>query len=260
MLNSFSCACWPSVYLLWKMSSQSLCPFFGQVVCFLEAESMHSLCTLDINPSSTTSFANSSSHQEAAFSFFDSFLHCAKAFYLFIYIFICIHIYLYIFLSFYFIFLGLFIYLFIYFFLRAAPTAYGGSQARGLMGTVAASLLHSHSNARSELCLQPTPQLMGNAGSLTHWTRPGIKPTSSRILAGFINPWARTGTLDAKAFQFDVVPFADFCSCFPKFLLDFIRRSTVLPLMSFFCSRTQSTIYVIFSHPVSWVSSGIVSQ
>ena len=42
----------------------------------------------------------------------------------------------------------------------AAPAAYGGSQARGLIGaTTAASLCQSHSNAGSELCLQPTPQL-----------------------------------------------------------------------------------------------------
>ena len=48
----------------------------------------------------------------------------------------------------------LFIYLLIVFFLfRAAPMAYGGSQARGLMGATAASLRHSHSNARSEPCL-----------------------------------------------------------------------------------------------------------
>ena len=38
--------------------------------------------------------------------------------------------------------------------------AYGGSQARGLIGAVAAGLHQSHSNARSELHLQPTPQLM----------------------------------------------------------------------------------------------------
>ena len=40
---------------------------------------------------------------------------------------------------------------------RAAPMAYGGSQARGPIGAVAASLHHSH--AGSEPCLQPTPQL-----------------------------------------------------------------------------------------------------
>ena len=36
---------------------------------------------------------------------------------------------------------------------RAVPTAYGGSQARGPIGAVAASLHHSHSNARSVLRL-----------------------------------------------------------------------------------------------------------
>ena len=42
---------------------------------------------------------------------------------------------------------------------RAAPAAYGGSQAKGRIGAAAAGLRHSHSNARSEPCLQPTPQL-----------------------------------------------------------------------------------------------------
>ena len=41
----------------------------------------------------------------------------------------------------------------------AAPTAYGGSQARGLNGAVATGLHQSHSNAGSEPRLQPTPQL-----------------------------------------------------------------------------------------------------
>ena len=37
--------------------------------------------------------------------------------------------------------------------------AYGGDQARGLIRVVAAGLCHSHSNARSEQRLRPTPQL-----------------------------------------------------------------------------------------------------
>ena len=37
--------------------------------------------------------------------------------------------------------------------------ASGGSQARGLIGAVAAGLHHSHSNARSKPHLQPTPKL-----------------------------------------------------------------------------------------------------
>ena len=53
----------------------------------------------------------------------------------------------------------LFIYLFFFFLLKAAPAAYGGSQARGLNGAVAAGLHQSHSNAGSEPRLRPTPQL-----------------------------------------------------------------------------------------------------
>ena len=57
------------------------------------------------------------------------------------------------------------LFLFIYFFVcfclsRATPTACGGSQARGLIGAVAAGLRHSHSNSGSEPHLRFTPQLM----------------------------------------------------------------------------------------------------
>ena len=41
----------------------------------------------------------------------------------------------------------------------AAPMAYGGSQARGLIGATATGLHQSHSNAGSTLWLQLTPQL-----------------------------------------------------------------------------------------------------
>ena len=54
------------------------------------------------------------------------------------------------FLNFY---LFYFIFCLFVFFFRVAPAAYGGSQARGQIRAVAASLYHSHSNARSELCL-----------------------------------------------------------------------------------------------------------
>ena len=44
-------------------------------------------------------------------------------------------------------------------FFRAASMAYGGSQDRGHIRAVAASLSHSHSNAGSKLHLISTPQL-----------------------------------------------------------------------------------------------------
>ena len=64
-------------------------------------------------------------------------------------------------LNFFYILLLLF---FVFCLSRAEPEAYGGSQARSLIKAVAAG----HSNARSELHLQPTPQLTAHARSLTH--------------------------------------------------------------------------------------------
>ena len=51
------------------------------------------------------------------------------------------------------------IFYFFLFLFRATPAAYGGSQARGLIGATAAGLHHSRSNVRSEPRLGPTPQL-----------------------------------------------------------------------------------------------------
>ena len=73
------------------------------------------------------------------------------------------------------------LFLFFFFFLsffRATPEAYGGSQAAGLR--------HSHSNSGSEPHLRPTPTAHGNARSVTHRARPGIKPASSWLLVGFV--------------------------------------------------------------------------
>ena len=47
---------------------------------------------------------------------------------------------------------------FVFCLFRAAPAAYRGSQARSLVGATATGLRQSHGNARSEPCLQPTPQ------------------------------------------------------------------------------------------------------
>ena len=68
---------------------------------------------------------------------------------------ICVHVF-HRFLGFgffFFFFFGLFLSF------RAAPAAYGCSQARGRIRAVAAGLCQSYSNAGSEPCLRPTPQL-----------------------------------------------------------------------------------------------------
>ena len=55
--------------------------------------------------------------------------------------------------------LKLFFFLFFLSFSRAVPAAYGGSQARGLIGAGASGLRQSHSSTESEPCLRPIPQL-----------------------------------------------------------------------------------------------------
>ena len=76
----------------------------------------------------------------------------------------------------------------IFFLFRATPEACGRSQARDLIGAVAAGLRQSHSNTRSEAHLWPKPQLTArNARSLTHWARPGIEPPPSWFLVGFVS-------------------------------------------------------------------------
>ena len=64
-----------------------------------------------------------------------------------------------------------------FFFFRATPEAYGSSQARDLIRATVAGLHHSHQQH----------QVHGNAGSLTHWSRPGIEPTTSWSLVRFIS-------------------------------------------------------------------------
>ena len=69
---------------------------------------------------------------------------------------------------------------------RAAPEAYGGSQARGLIGATAAGLHHSHSKCRIRAMYAYTAA-HGNTGFLTHWAKPGIKPATSWFLVGFVS-------------------------------------------------------------------------
>ena len=85
-----------------------------------------------------------------------------------------------------------FFFLFFPAFFRAAPAAYGSSQARGhilelwVPGYATATAIPDLSHGlhcRSWQC-----------GSLTHWVRPGIEPISSWILVRFLIGWATRGT------------------------------------------------------------------
>ena len=93
------------------------------------------------------------------------------------------------------------LYLFIYFclfvFSRAAPEAYGGSQARGPIGALATGLRHSHSNGGIWAASVTYTTAHSNAGPLTpltDWARPVIEPATSWFLVRFVNHWATTGT------------------------------------------------------------------
>ena len=68
---------------------------------------------------------------------------------------------------------------------RAASVAYGGSQARGLIGASAASLHHSRQRWIWAASATYTAAC-SNTWSLTHWSRPGIEPEYSWILVGFV--------------------------------------------------------------------------
>ena len=73
-----------------------------------------------------------------------------------------------------------------FFFLRAAPAAYGRSQATGCIGAAAAGLQHSHSHTESEPHLQPIPQFMTMPELQAPERGQGSNPASSWIPVGFI--------------------------------------------------------------------------
>ena len=85
----------------------------------------------------------------------------------FIYMYICMYITMY-------------IYFFFSFLFRAAPTAYGNSQARGWIGAATAGLQLQQLRIRAMSATYTSAH--GNARSLIHRARSGIEPASSPLL------------------------------------------------------------------------------
>ena len=86
----------------------------------------------------------------------------------------------------------------------------------------------------------------GNAGSLTHWARPGIVPASSWMLVKFVNHWATTGT--------PPLYFCDVCCNFSFFSSNFIDlshlfflRNLAKGLSILLISKNQLSVLLIFS-------------
>ena len=68
---------------------------------------------------------------------------------------------------------------------RATPVAYGGSQARGWIRATATRAQPQQLGNQAASATYTTAH--SNAGSLTHWARPGIEPASSWILIRLVS-------------------------------------------------------------------------
>ena len=79
------------------------------------------------------------------------------------------------------------------FFITATPAAYESSQARSGIGAAAASLHHSHWQHQIWAVSLTYATACDNTGSLTHWGRPEIGPTSSRTLWWVLNLLSHNG-------------------------------------------------------------------
>ena len=92
---------------------------------------------------------------------------------------------------------GRWILLFFLLLLRTAPMAYGSSQVRCWIGVTVAGQCHSHSNA----------------GSLTHWVRPGIKSAQSWIWVRLVSAapqWELRILLNNSYLSFTLVMWVSF--------------------------------------------------
>ena len=85
-----------------------------------------------------------------------------------------------------------------FFFFRATPAAYGSSQARGCIRAAAAYTTATQHKIQATSVTCTTAR--DNAGSFTHEARPGIKPSSSWLLVGFLTSWATGGTPKIRSY------------------------------------------------------------
>ena len=77
---------------------------------------------------------------------------------------------------------------------RASLEAYGGSQARGSNWSCCYQPMPEPQQCQIQATSVTYTTAHGNARSLTHWERPGIKPATSWCIVGFIStapPWER---------------------------------------------------------------------
>ena len=81
--------------------------------------------------------------------------------------------------------------------LYAEPAAYGSSQAQGWIRPAAEGHSHDHRIRGASMTYAAA---YGNSGSLTHWARPGIQPTSSQ-LCPILNLLSHNGNSPCRDFK-----------------------------------------------------------
>ena len=127
-----------------------------------------------------------------------------------------------------------FFFFFCLFLFRAAPTPLGGSHDTGLNRSCNRWPMPQPQQHRIWAVSVIYTTAHGNLGSLTHWVRPGIKPTSSWMLVRFINRWAMRGTpkylpvFIATDTVFTVLrlSFVANTECYPSFTLWYLESKT----------------------------------
>ena len=70
---------------------------------------------------------------------------------------------------------------------RAATAGYGHSQARGLIGAVAAGPTPEPQQRQTQAMSVTYTTAHGNTGSLTQWVKPGFEPATSWFPVGFVS-------------------------------------------------------------------------
>ena len=75
--------------------------------------------------------------------------------------------------------------IFVFLLFGATPTAHGSFQAKGRIRATSLGLHHSHMWDPSRIC--DLHWNLWQRWSMTYWARPGIEPTSSWILVGFVS-------------------------------------------------------------------------
>ena len=83
-------------------------------------------------------------------------------------------------------------------FFRATPAAYRGSQARGSNQSCSCRPMPQSQQRGIWAASMTYTTAHGNVRSLTQWTRPGMEPATSWLLAGFVNHWATMGTMKRR--------------------------------------------------------------